>query len=127
MYEVAENSDQMYFSLTAWLGHVSACVRAGKSDADEGDSIWHLEKKNVPAHLPAVIWVERYAPHHKRNNRHEKNSLSCVGISKLKTSLQGMMSIPVEDSQIEPMSAILTRQRHNYKTWWLDLPLHAAG
>lgn len=39
MYVLAENSDQMYFTLTARLGHVLGCVRAGKSDADEDDSI----------------------------------------------------------------------------------------
>lgn len=39
MYGVAEDSEQMFFTLSARLGHVSGCVQAGKSDADEGDSI----------------------------------------------------------------------------------------
>lgn len=58
----SENSDQVYFTLTAGLGHVTGCVRAGKSDADEGDSIWHLEKKNVL--LIFQLWFERRGMHH---------------------------------------------------------------
>lgn len=92
MCGVTENSDQMFFTLTTGLGHVTGCVRAGKSDADEGDSIWHLEKKMFL--LIFQLWFERRGMHHtiRETIDEGKNSLSCVGISELKTSLQGMMS-----------------------------------
>lgn len=62
MYGAVEDSDQIYFTLSARPGHVSGCVQAGKSDTDEGDSIWHLGKKM--SLLIFQLWSEWRGMHH---------------------------------------------------------------
>lgn len=68
-----------------WQRTVTKCISPSQPDwatcwaVSEQEKVTQMKTiafdtwtKRFPAHLPAVIWVERYAPHHKRNNRHEK-------------------------------------------------------